>query len=96
VDQISHRPARGSHPAACAAHFAARLTDLCGAVDKETLRIARNLPDRLFIWDSSLETSAIGGTVAAYLQAVEQVANGLDAEAALGEAQMQAEALFVR
>jgi len=34
--------------------------------------------------------------VAAYLQAVEQVANGLDAEAALGEAQMQAEALFVR
>ncbi len=66
-------------------------------VDKETLRIARNLPDRLFIWDSSLETSAIGSAVAAYLQAVEQVANGdLDAEAALGEAQVQAEALFVR
>ncbi len=64
-------------------------------VDKETLRIARSLPDRLFIWDSTLETSAIGGTVAAYLQAVEKVVNGdLDTEAALGEAQMQAEALF--
>lgn len=66
-----------------------------GQVSRETVNIAHGLADRLFVWDSTLESSAIGGTVGAYLQAIEQVANDdMDAETALAEAQRQAEAAF--
>jgi ABC-type glycerol-3-phosphate transport system substrate-binding protein len=63
---------------------------------KETAAIAASLPDRLLIWDSRLASPALAGTVGAFLQAAETVANGeADAGDALAEAQAQAEAAFV-
>jgi multiple sugar transport system substrate-binding protein len=64
---------------------------------KETAAIAASLPERLLIWDSRLSSPALAGTVAAFLQAAESVANeAAEAGDALAEAQMQAEAAFGR
>jgi ABC-type glycerol-3-phosphate transport system substrate-binding protein len=62
---------------------------------KEKAALAKGLPERLLIWDSRLASPALAGTVGAFMQAAESVANG-DAESgpALADAQAQAEAAF--
>jgi ABC-type glycerol-3-phosphate transport system substrate-binding protein len=58
---------------------------------------ARNLPSTLYVWGAGLSDPVLGGIVQAYLDAVEQVVRGeTDAETALGNAQVKAEAIFAK
>ena len=62
---------------------------------EEAAAVARNLPPTLFVWGAGLDDPALGGTVQAYLDAVDQVVRGgLAVDSALDEAQTRAEAAF--
>ena len=62
---------------------------------EEAAAVARNLPSTLFVWGAGLDDPALGGTVQAYLDAVDQVVRGgLAVDSALDEAQTRAEAAF--